>query len=173
MTINDYNGTGRWTLISTRDRYYSLAATLGVHTPNFPEPYRHLSSRGEWIYPAMNGVIAQAEEGDRACVELGLELIETDQSMPFGRLIKIKAARMLRRADLFNDQMNRIRRRVLTIIDSNKICFEFRDYAKLLRSIGLPEDWREFCPNADSSNPCVHKYLLYFEAQASENGGVG
>jgi hypothetical protein len=169
----DYNGPGDWGLRAVQERYRHYALAMQVTSPLPLEPDRSSDGTSERIYPVMDEVISRAEAGDPACVELAIELVESGHSQPFGRLLKYRAARALRRVPLSEPQAARLRRRVLSLLDSNGVCREFREYAKLLRALGLPENWRELCRNADASNPYVRKYLDYLETYAAVRPGAG
>jgi len=71
-----------------------------------------------WIYPVMDAVIEGIEKRDPACIELGVELIEDGDSMPFGMILKSNAARALRRSAnlLTEDQRSRVRDRVVAMM---------------------------------------------------------
>ena len=66
----------------------------------------------------MYKVVDGAERGDRGCIALCIELIEEDQHFPFGRNLKSKCARALRRATVSEEQVERIRERVAKMLVS-------------------------------------------------------
>jgi hypothetical protein len=168
----DYNGPAQWSFAAIQERYRRYARELGVEAPLSLQPRRSAQGSREWLYPVMADVIAGAKAGDPACIELAVELVESDHSQPFGRILKANAARALRRASLSPAQAARLRRRILTMLDANGVCREYREYAKLLRALGLPANWRDLCANADRSNVFVHRYLEYFEQHASVRPGA-
>jgi hypothetical protein len=109
----------------------------------------------------MEQVIAGIEAGDPACVELGLEFIQEDQKFPFGKILKANTARALRRALLDAGQVERIRDRVITMLIAGHVPHEFREYAKLLRKVGVGERWASVHEQLDQSNPYVMRFYRY------------
>jgi hypothetical protein len=168
----DFNGPAEWSFAAVQQRYRRHAAEMRVPVPLLLQPNTWSEGDRQWLYPIMTDVIAGAEAGDRACIELAVELVESSHSQAFGRLLKAKAARALRRAVLSDYQAIRLRRRVLSMLAANAVCREFREYAKLLRALGLPENWRELCATADPSNPFVQRYVHYFERHAMVRPGA-
>ena len=111
-------------------------------------------------------VIAAAEAGDAACVELLVEFIQEDRGMKFGRIYKSSAARALRRAALNYGQEDRIRRRVVKMLIAGTLGREFKEYAKLLRRVGLGEWLPVIEREAPVENPWVARYVRYFRLHA-------
>ncbi len=109
----------------------------------------------------MDSVIPLIERGDPAVVALGVELVEEDQLMPFGRILKAKTARALRGTTLSPDQVERIRRRVVGLLVAGTFRREFHQYAKLLRHIGLGNWWPEVERRVDRENPYAMRYFEY------------
>ena len=85
--------------------------------------------------------------------------------MPFGRILKSNAARALRRAGLSEQQVFRLRRRIVDMLLHGNTPREYREYAKLLRKIGLEERWAEL-ESANQSNPHVKRWCEYFTRHA-------
>jgi hypothetical protein len=164
VKVIDYNGPGRWTLDAIRDRYAEHARRFHVHVPNELRPREHSDSARRWVYPVMEQVIAGIELGDPACVELGIEFIEEDQRFPFGRILKANTARALRRASLKAEQVERIRDRVIGMLVAGHVPHEFREYAKLLRKIGVGDRWASVRDRLDQSNPFVMRFYEYLNA---------
>jgi hypothetical protein len=166
MKVIDYNGAGRWTLDAIRDRYAAYTLRFHVREPRDLRPREHENGATRWVYPVMEQVIDAIEAGDPACIELGVELIEEDQKMPFGKILKSKTARVLRRADLTAEQVARIRTRVIGMLIAGHVPHEFRDYAKLLRRIGVGADstgWANIRDRLDTSNPYVMRFYEYLK----------
>ena len=113
-------------------------------------------------------VIEGIEAGDSACAEIGIEFIQTSDSFAFGMTLKSNVARALRRTPLTEAQKERIRRRVVEMLEVEYLPAEFRQYAKLARKLGLLEHMPRIKQLAASStNPWVHRYSAYFEEYAS------
>lgn len=152
----DYNGTGRWSSQAIQERYLAYARSLKV-SPLFDLTLR-TSKDGQrcWIYPLMNEVIKGIEAGDKACAQIGVDFIEEDEFFPFGMILKVNTARALRRADLTPDQIERVRKRVVAMLIEGNTPREYRQYAKLLRKVGLGDWW----PVIEKQAPCLPSYAL-------------
>jgi hypothetical protein len=161
VKVIDYNGTGRWTLDAIRERHAAHARRLHVRAPTALRPREHSDGATRWIFPAMEQVIAGIEAGDPACVELGVEFIEEDQRFPFGKILKANTARALRRASLDAGQVERVRDRVIGMLVAGHVPREFREYAKLLRKIGVGERWDSVRERLDHANPYVMRFFDY------------
>ena len=167
MNVIDYNGKGFWSVDEVSKRYTEYARAFGIQ-PRELTPFAHSTGDTRWIYPVMDRVIEGIEAGDLGCAQLGVEFIETNDSFAFGMVTKSNVARALRRTTLTEAQKERIRRRVVEMLEVGYLPREFRQYAKLARKLGL----REFLPRikqlADrSSDPWVQRYCSYFEEYAS------
>ena len=165
MPIIDYNGVGQWsaTGIAARYREYAERFEGRMATDLTPKTY----SKGDttWVYPVMEKVIAGIASGDPACVEIGIDFISESASFPFGMTLKTYTARELRRAALTESQCERIRRRIVSMLVEGYVPKEYREYAKLLRKVGLGSLGAEL-GRADKQNPHVAKYLRYFAESA-------
>ncbi len=170
MQIIDYNGSGRWTLEAIRRRYDEYARRLHVETPFDLTPREHEEGDKRWVYPVMEQVIRGIEAGDAACIELGIEFVEEDEKFPFGKILKAKAARGLRRAHLTAEQIERIRQRVIGMLVAGHVPHEFREYAKLLRKVGAGERWSAVHDRLDQANPYVMRFYEYLNDP--EKGGI-
>ena len=115
----------------------------------------------------MDHVIEGIEAGDPACAELGIEFIETNDSFAFGKILKSNVARALRRTTLTAVQEERIRRRVVEMLEAGYLPREFRQYAKLARKLGLREWLPRIKQLAELGDPWVQRYCVYFEEHAS------
>jgi hypothetical protein len=162
MSINDYNGEGRWSRAGILARYEQLVAELRI-TPRDVSPMEHSKGDRKWVYPVMDRIIEGIEAGDAACICIGIEFIEEDAKFPFGKILKSNTARALRRAELSEDEKQRIRRRVFGMLRDGHIPREFHEYAKLVRKIGF--DASEI-PAGVIGNPFVQRFRAYFEAAA-------
>jgi len=141
MEIIDYNGEGRWSLQGIKERYAAYARQSKVSPPLDLKPNEHEERNRRWIYPVMFQVIEGIEKGDKACIAIGVEFIEEDERFSFGRIIKSNTARALRRAELTSEQAERIRSRVVQMLIAEHVPREYREYAKLLRKVGLGDWW--------------------------------
>jgi hypothetical protein len=163
MEIIDYNGTGRWSLQAIQERYAAYARRLKVWTPLDLKPDEQEEHSRRWVYPVMFQVIAGIENGDKACIEIGIEVIEADERFTEGRIIKSNTARALRRASLTPEQVERIRKRVVHMLVAEHVAREYREYAKLLRKVGLGDWWPFIEEQANRRNPYVMRYYRYFQ----------
>ena len=165
MKVIDYNGTGFWSVDQILSRYAQYVKKYQIHAPRDLSPLVHNEANKRWIYPVMDHVIEGIEAGDQACAEIGIEFIEEDQPFTFGRILKSNAARALRRMELTEEQKDRIRKRVVEMLGRRYLPREYRQYAKLVRKIGLGS-WA--CRIEDQSdNPWAKHYYTYFKEHAS------
>lgn len=160
MKIRDYNGEGDWSRDAILQRYADYCAQLGVPERDL-SPMESDNGITKWVYPVMDEVIKAIELGDVAAKRIGIEFIEQDQSFMFGRILKSNTARALRRAELNEDEKARIRRRVVQMLLDGNMCREYKEYAKLLKHIGLAEYRGEIETHAGTINPYVAKYVTY------------
>ena len=93
--IRDYNGKGRWSREEIERRFKSYAKAFGTTVKEI-NPRVHEEGSTTWIYPLIEDVIDGINQGDRACIELGVELIEDSDSMPFGKILRSNTAKALR-----------------------------------------------------------------------------
>lgn len=158
--IRDYNGKGNWSRESVETRFKSYSKSLGTTIEKL-EPRIYEEASVKWIYPLAEAVAEGIEKKDPACIELGIELIETSESMPFGMILKSNAARMLRRNAILltADQRDRIRKRVADMIISEYMPREFLQYVKLAKEVGFGGEVARLESEADLGNRWVRHYL--------------
>jgi len=171
MEIHDYNGPGDWSADAIRRRYLEHARRFGLRELRELKSIESTQGDARWSYPLMNDVIAGIEAGDLACIELGVEFVQSGHQQAFGRILHSNAARALRRAKLSSDQIENLRRRILAMLVAGQVPHEFKQYAKLLRKIGLGSDWGQARSRVDESNPYVMRYVRYFDAVARRPSG--
>jgi hypothetical protein len=173
MTIHDYNGSGRWSAEAIRARYLELARRFRIAEPSDLRPKETTCAEDRWIYPVMECVIEGIARGDCACSELGVEFIQESGSFPFGRMLKAKTARALRRAVLSPYQQESIRKRVVEMLIAGYMPPEYREYAKLAWKIGLGHWWVEAKDRVNLANKYMRRYYDYFERHAGEDKASG
>lgn len=171
VEVRDYNGEGRWSRAGILERYRASCRDLRVAPALDLAPRETTEGEVRWVYPVMERVIEGIEAGDPACIALGLDFIHEDGHFPFGKVLKSNTARALRRARLTQGQVERVRRRVLGMLLVGHVPREFKEYAKLLRKVGLGEAWPEVEARADRSDPQVLRWLAYFR-EAGPAGGA-
>ncbi len=164
MEIIDYNGEGKWSCAQVVARYLVLAKTLNLAEVRDLSPREHVERERHWIYPVMDEVIQGIKANDPACVEIGIEFIEEDTKFVFGKLLKSRTARVLRRATLTEAQKDRIRRRVFAMLSAGHLAHELRDYSRLAATIGFS---RSAVPERFGTSARIKKFFDYFESQAS------
>jgi len=167
MKITDYNGSGFWSVDAVLARYAEYARRFAVSAPRDLTPLIQSTDEGRWIYPVMDRVIEGIEQGDPACAEIGVEFIEESGSFAFGRILKSNTARALRRTTLTHEQKERIRKRVVEMLEASYLPREFRQYAKLVRKIGLGDWLPRVKEQAELAVPSVQRYYAYFLEHAS------
>ena len=162
--IRDYNGKGRWSRESIIQRFAEYSRSLGSSVGEL-EAVTYDDDSVTWIYPLAESVIKGIENRDRACIELGLELIEDSSSMPFGMILKSNTSRALRKAydSLTHEQQDRIRRRVADMMITKYMPREFVQYVKLVKKIGFGDEIERVKSQADLSDRWVRHYLDQFE----------
>ena len=161
--IRDYNGKDNWSVESVQRRYREYCATLHIECCSL-DPFRAQQGEVHWIYPIMSEVIRGIEAGDVACIQLGVDFVEEDALFPFGPKLKSNTARALRRSPLNETQKSRLRARSSTMLASGKIPHEMREYAKLLRTIGVGEHW----PRLERDIPRDNPYAMRFYGASAQ-----
>lgn len=164
MLIRDYNGEGIWSVNEILRRYSLYCRELKILNPLDLSPIERVEGDATWIYPVMEKVIAGIERGDAACRRIGIEFIEENQKFVFGRILKSNTARALRRSDLDDAEKDRIRRRAVTMLIEGNVPHEYKQYAKLLRKIGVGNYWNEIEKTINRSNGYVMKYYDYLKS---------
>jgi hypothetical protein len=167
MTVIDYNGIGFWSVEEIQKRYTAYARKYEVATVRDLSPMIHAENNKRWIYPVMDRVIEGIEDGDLACAEIGIEFIEENDSFPFGQTLKSNTARALRRVSLTDSQKERIRKRVVTMLQTGYLPREYRQYAKLARKIGLRDSLMELKDDLPLDNAWVQRYYNYLKEHAN------
>ncbi len=153
MVLRDYNGTGKWSRDSAVDRYAEYVRRYAVACPAVLTPMESTNEGVRRIYPIMSEIIKAIEVNDAAAIEIGVEFIDEDQKLPFGKILKSNTARALRRTTLTPYQEDRIHRRVLRMLIDGMVPREYPEYAKLLRRVGVGELWADADAKVDRSNP--------------------
>lgn len=160
IEVRDYNGQGRWSREAIERRFRSYASSFGTTVKELtPRIYEEGSTK--WFYPLIEEVIVGIRQGDPACIELGVELIEDSDSMPFGKILKSNAAKALRHSagHLSEDHRRRIRKRVADMLIEQYMPREFVQYVKLARTVGFAEELDRVRSEADLTDRWVRHYL--------------
>lgn len=164
----DYNdGPSEWSAKTTIERYHAIAKRLGQKELRDLTPVEHQEGTRRWIYPVLDKVIDGIKAGDPACIELGIEYVESGHKQAFGWHLHRDTARALRHAALSPAQCHRLRKRILDMLVAGDVPREYQDYAKLLRRIGLGEGWRTARGAVDESKEHVMRFVRYFEEFAA------
>jgi hypothetical protein len=158
----DYNGVGIWSAEGIRKRYKEYARVTGTD-PFQLAPRRHTEGGRTWVYPLMEQIIDLIEAGDRAAIEIGIEFLQEDDHFVFGKILKSNTARALRRVSLTQEQQARIRERLVGMMVSGQVPHEWREYKRLLRSIGLGSLWPVLEKGVDRENKYVMRYYEYLD----------
>ena len=124
-----------------QERYREYCAALQIKPSRALTPREHTEGEVRWVYPIMNEVIAGIDEKDAACIALGVDFVEEDARFPFGATLKSNTARALRRAPLTEAEKARLRKRVADMLIRGVVPREMREYVKLLRTVGVGEQW--------------------------------
>ena len=156
--VRSYNGTGDWSVEAVQKLYREYCEALHVEHHRSLIPFEVRQGEVQWIYPIMSEVIRGIEEGDLACVALGVDFVEQDALFPFGPKLKSNTARALRRSPLTETQKARLRERIATMLASGITPHEMREYAKLLRKVGVGDCW----PRLERDVPRDNRYAMRF-----------
>ena len=163
LEIRDYNGEGEWSGQAIVERYFRYCVELKISDPLDLSPLEIRQKNVVWIYPVIEKVINGIENGDAACRRIGVEFIEQDRKFRFGKILKSNAARALRRSELTADEQDRIRRRVVAMLIAGHIPREYRQYAKLLKKVGVGDALDNIEQKLDLSNQYVARFYEYLK----------
>jgi len=164
MRVQDYNGTGRWSAQAVVERYRDYCGKFCIPALTKLVPHTLTEGDGTWTFPIMHEVIAGVAHDDRACIAIALEFIEEEDqtfSFSFGRTLKSGVARALRRAHLSETEAERVRKRMVHMLLAESVPREFREYAKLLRHVGVGSWWPILDERIPRENPYVMRYYNY------------
>ena len=158
MEVRNYNGDAEWSAKEIISRYRQYCAEMEVATPLDVKVLKHSNGAVTWVWPVMEQIIAGIEIGDKACIAIGIEFIQSDHRFAFGRILKANTARALRRTPtpLSDEQRERIRERVARMLVAGNTPREFREYRKLFGRIGVGGWWPYIDRNMDKTD----KYAL-------------
>lgn len=138
----DYNGTGKWSVEAVLRRHRAYVRELDASADSDLIPVKQTDGDETRIWPIMVQVIQGIERGESACIAIGVEFIEEEQYFRYWRRrLKTNTARALRRAPLSAEQVERLRNRIVGMLIAGMVPYEFKEYAKLLRRIGLGPWW--------------------------------
>ena len=165
MEIRDYNGKDKWSKDEIIRRYKKYCVELNIKNEFNLSPNEQTEGNVKWIYPVMNKVIEGIEKGDSACKKIGIEFIEENSKFPFGKVLKSNTARALRRSTLTLDEQERIRKRLVNMLIDGNVPHEYKQYAKLMKKIGVGNYWNEIEERIDKSNNYVMKYFEYLKEE--------
>ncbi len=161
METIDYNGQEDWSSDAILQRYTLYCKQLQVNESVDLTPKTLVQGDKKWIWPVMEIVIEGIENGEIACKLIGIEFIEQDRKFSFGKILKSNTARALRRTNLEEEDKKRIRRRLVSMLLTGNVPHEYKEYAKLLKKVGL-ENYRENLEESiNRSNQYVMKYFNY------------
>jgi len=144
-------------------RYSQYCHSLKIKAPIDLSPCESMQGKVKWVYPVMSNVIKGIEQGDMACKQIGIAFIEEDQKFPFGKILKSNTARALRRSELTTEDQERIRARLVKMLLEGNVPHEYKEYAKLLKKIGVGEYRDEIEQKIDRSNPYVMRWYKYLQ----------
>ncbi|MCH9652171.1 MAG: hypothetical protein K0U98_28340 [Deltaproteobacteria bacterium] len=162
MGIFNRNQHGKWkgSEIVRRYREYAQQFRVGKRRPLNAATYGE--DPNHWGHLVMNRVIQGIDAHDPACAQIGIELIEEDRGFLFGAIYKANTAKALRRCEsLTHGQISRIRSRVVGMLQSGEVPREYREYAKLLRAVGIGP-YRKEIEDAVPRNRFATRAKAYF-----------
>ena len=171
MEIVDFNGSDAWSAQAVQQRYLLYSKRYGHRPARELECREHTEGDVRWVYPIIESVVDGIKASDPACLDLGVEFIESGHKQPFGRILHARVARALRQAPLNEEHVTRLRARILSMLIEGQVPHEYHEYAKLLRRIGLGEAWASTRQRVDEGNPYVMRYVKYFDRFGSIGAG--
>ncbi len=161
METIDYNGQGDWSSDAILKRYTRYRKQLQINGSIDLTLKTIVQGDKMWIYPVMDIVIEGIEKGDIACKQIGIEFIEQDQKFAFGKILKSNTARALRRTKLEEEDKKRIRERLVSMLLAGNVPHEYKEYAKLLKKVGLANYQESLGESVNRENQYVMKYFNY------------
>jgi hypothetical protein len=161
----DYNGTGPWSVEAIRKRYQWYARSLGATAAELV-PHQSAEGGRTWVYPIIEVIDRRIEEGDPAAVEIGIEFLEEEEFFTFGKVLKSNNARALRRASLTERQQQRVRERIVSMMLAGNVPYEFHEYKRLLRKVGIGSLWTALDQGVDRENPYVMRHYEWLNRNA-------
>ncbi len=161
MELVDDNGRGKWSREALIARYALYCRQYHVGQPLDLTPAEVVQGDRRWVFPVMGKVIAGIETGDVACQHLGVEFLEEDTRFPFGKILKSNTARALRRTPLCDELKDRLRKRLAAMLLNGNVPHEYKQYAKLLKRIGIGRFRRDIETRVDRTNPYAMRYYRY------------
>lgn len=170
MEIVDLNGNGAWSIQAVQQRYLVYSLRHGRRDARGLEVLEHTEGNVRWLYPIIDSVVTGIKASDPACIDLGVEFVESGHKQPYGRVLHARVARALRQAPLSKEHVTRLRARILSMLVAGQVPHEYHEYAKLLRRIGLGEAWEATRQRIDEGNRYVMRYVNYFERFGSSGG---
>ena len=163
METIDFNPIGHWSADAVHQRYLRNCERHGQRHIRELKCQEHVEGTVRWVYPILDSVVDGIKAADPACIDLGVEFIESGHKQPYGRILHARVARALRQAPLTRGHIARLRARILTMLLAGQVPHEYHEYAKLLRRIGLGEAWASTRQRVDETNRYVMRYVQYFE----------
>lgn len=125
----------KWSLAEVRQRYARLASSYKVADPLSLE-YPYESDLIKLKY-ALWDISAAIKRRDDAAIEIAIEFVLSDVFFHYSGYIRAGMARRLKSAGLPETANERLRRGLLRLFSSGSFGPEHKDFARLLRGIGL------------------------------------
>jgi len=160
MQPPNLDGTGQWRNSEIIVRYRRWCMCLNQRPAGISATEGFYGERG-WACVVVRQLVALMKTGDLAAAWIAIELIEEDGGFAFGRLLKAECARELRRMPLNEEQKQRIRQRVVTMLALGFVPHEFRQYSRLARHIGLGSAAQDLEALRAHPNPWVGWHIGY------------
>jgi hypothetical protein len=159
MPFEELDDKDIWRLDCVQARYRDLCRRYGLDHSEIVMCSYSLQRR--WTAGILRPLTDRIKKGDLAAAEIGIEMMEEDRGLAFGSIIKSNLPRALAKCPLTELQKERIRRRVVAMLLRKFMPKEFRQYAWLIRRIGLGSWQAHLESEADRSHPWVEWYLHY------------
>jgi len=160
MQILRLDGIGQWRNSEIVARYRRWCMRLGLRPAELVASSGDMAERG-WANAIIGPIVPLIAAGDEAAAWIGIEMIEEDGGFAFGRLLKARCARELRRTPLNEKQKHHIRRRVVAMLERGFLPHEFRQYSRLARRVGIGPVADRLEVLRGHANPWVGWYVTY------------
>ncbi|MGE0487576.1 MAG: hypothetical protein AB7S38_00025 [Vulcanimicrobiota bacterium] len=150
-----------WTFEAVAQRYHDYCRRYRVKWS--PVEVQAYYRERRWLTGILRPLILRAKQGDLAAAEVCIELMEEDRGLAFGCILKSNIPRAISKCALTPYQQDRIRQRVLDMLTRGYLPKEFRQYAWLVRKLGLltSPEWQARLDQVDDSNPWAAWYIQY------------
>ena len=140
LPLKVYHGVpAGWTKEETIHRFRNLNGKFDINGPRVTEPGSpsFLPGRENWLqYKAtLSRICDGIKVNDKACIEIATQYIELRYIGSYSGYLRQKMARLLKNAELTDNQRDRLIRHIEALIAKKEFTNEFKEYSKLYKKI--------------------------------------